>query len=409
MWTTEFSEKGLSRFISVNPFPTGEDGYGHAYCFHGYEAANLFLYTSAWMNFLLCENPVASGLACGLCEGCRAFRQRNTVYFNPVFPRGNTIPIDSIRGLGLLHHRLKEHEFLLIPVYFPFHMQKEAANAFLKLLEEPEPGRIFILVNPGSRMILSTISSRVLHINLPSASAVFSPENPAEGIALRMSDYNFATEIDKTVEILSLENRFSDFIDRAFLLPFQQDDFSGDVFETLVFAQLCAAGVTAGRKMAALCFLSGLCIEEYDYLEDELSGLKNNADRLQRFLFDYGKQVAVDMNSQLVAGYTHHFAGQFSSSDLQTFWRGFMIREMEKFFFCIAQELEFLFLDEQKKSLLPLESFLLLEYAGLKRIKSLSRINSELVNATQMLYNNQPWEQVLENLGLNILQMIKEW
>lgn len=80
------------------------------------------------------------------------------------------IKIESIRALK---------RFLgLSPVYGDFkgalvkeadYMNKQAANAFLKILEEPKPGRVIVLCVENSRRLPDTIVSRCVQIDFSSA------------------------------------------------------------------------------------------------------------------------------------------------------------------------------------------------------------------------------------------------
>lgn len=411
MWATKLSEEKLSLFVKAVPFIGQTGTYSHAYCVHGYEQANLFFYASYWMQFMLCQNRSESGFACGSCAGCEQFLRRHPLYFHPVFPQGTVIPIEAIRNLSQLQHRLESGRLLVIPIYFPFQMKKEAANAFLKLLEEVNSGYVFVLLNPGGRMLLRTISSRVLHIHLPSASSIIPASNPEEKLIWRLCDYNFIAQTEKLKEFLASEKSLPQVLEELFLSDRPVDSIHNhqdDYFENIIFQQLCDPLLNAGRKMAALCFLAGIFMGEYDYLEDFIAETKDCFEQIKHQMENQANIQAAALELQLQGGFMHSFVGRFTTKELNDFFRSFVIRELDNFFFSMTQELEFLFLNDEE-IVLPLESFLRTEASNFKKAQVLTLLNSELVNAVQMLYNNLPYEQILEILGLNIIKIIKEW
>ncbi|MCJ8345913.1 hypothetical protein MJH12_10255 [bacterium] len=139
----------------------------HAYCINGHETGNLFSFSSQFILRLLCESE---NKPCKKCAGCLAYLKQDVTRFLPIFPLAQTISIKKVREIfSHISHRLGPNQKQIIAIYYPALMAKEAANALLKVLEEPPAGRIFVLINPNQRFLLPTISSRVTHIHLPSA------------------------------------------------------------------------------------------------------------------------------------------------------------------------------------------------------------------------------------------------
>ncbi|MBE9609440.1 DNA polymerase III subunit delta' [Chitinilyticum piscinae] len=123
--------------------------------------------------WLLCENP-AGNEPCGECEGCRWFAAGNHPDYRLLSPAeaeededGKTknkqpvIKVDAIRELedfvNLTSHRRGVRVTVVAPAET---MNVAAANAFLKTLEEPPAGAVFILVAHHWRRLLPTIRSR---------------------------------------------------------------------------------------------------------------------------------------------------------------------------------------------------------------------------------------------------------
>jgi DNA polymerase-3 subunit delta' len=82
--------------------------------------------------------------------------------------KSNFIVIDQIRELGemigLSAHRNGLRVALLVPAE---RLNANAANALLKMLEEPPPATVFILVTHQLQRVLPTIRSRCLKIAMP--------------------------------------------------------------------------------------------------------------------------------------------------------------------------------------------------------------------------------------------------
>jgi len=133
---------------------------GHAYLFSGPAGVGKSTLAQTICKVLLCKNPEEDG-PCGACTSCRKFESGNHPDFHFYEPEGLYFKIDQVRQI--IHHAsLKPMEsqwktFLLENVHY---MREEAANAFLKVLEEPPGQTIFFLISEGSEVLLSTIRSR---------------------------------------------------------------------------------------------------------------------------------------------------------------------------------------------------------------------------------------------------------
>lgn len=150
---------------------TGAPGIGKR-CFAEYLA-----------QFLLCESPKKFSEPCGVCDGCRWYLSGNHPDFRLLTPddqsdadgeetktkrKNPLIKVEAIRELAdfinLTAHRGGSKLVLLDPAEA---MNTAAANAFLKMLEEPPPGVSFILVSHHWRRLLPTIRSRCRIFPIP--------------------------------------------------------------------------------------------------------------------------------------------------------------------------------------------------------------------------------------------------
>ncbi|SDF22084.1 DNA polymerase III subunit delta' [Sporomusa acidovorans] len=98
---------------------------------------------------------------CGQCHSCRLFSRNAHPDFSLLVPEGATIKIDQIRLLksfAALTPAVSSGRVCLIDNAEL--MTVQAANSLLKLLEEPPPGFVFILVAGTGKPLLPTILSR---------------------------------------------------------------------------------------------------------------------------------------------------------------------------------------------------------------------------------------------------------
>ena len=127
---------------------------------------------------LLCHTPV-DGLPCADCKACHLFKASTHPDFLLVEPEavGKAIKVDQIRQLAEFATRTASMGENRVIVVSPAEaMNLNAANAFLKTLEEPGQGVLIILVVHQPGVMLPTIRSRcrILSFPLPDREQVFS-------------------------------------------------------------------------------------------------------------------------------------------------------------------------------------------------------------------------------------------
>ncbi len=137
----------------------------HAYLFTGISGVGKTSAAKAFTMTLNCEAP--SGLeACGACVSCRKMLGGNFPDFISIEPDGQNIKIEQIREL---HRTLGYAPFAggyrVTVIHRAEAMTGEAANSFLKTLEEPPPGNIFVLKATEPRDLLPTIVSRCQRVS----------------------------------------------------------------------------------------------------------------------------------------------------------------------------------------------------------------------------------------------------
>lgn len=165
---------------------TGWTALPHALLLHGPRGIGKHRLAEAFAAYLLCESPNAA-FACGQCSGCQLVAADNHPDLRRLVPEADQpdrepaegedadpapresrtrkpsreILIDQVRAigefLGVSAHRGGRRVVLLSPAEA---LNGPAANALLKLLEEPPDNAVFIAVSDELDAVLPTIRSR---------------------------------------------------------------------------------------------------------------------------------------------------------------------------------------------------------------------------------------------------------
>jgi DNA polymerase-3 subunit delta' len=144
---------------------------GHAYLITGPGQIGKTTLARTFAQALNCEEPIAER-PCGKCRSCRLIAEDRHPDVHLLLPevsgRGKpTIKVDQIRDL---QHQLQlstlEGRYRVAILKQFDAANANAANAFLKTLEEPPPSVILLLTASDADSLLPTISSRCRTINL---------------------------------------------------------------------------------------------------------------------------------------------------------------------------------------------------------------------------------------------------
>ena len=157
----------------------------HAILLKGPQGIGKFDFAINLAQSLLCEKPLADGLACQDCPSCHWFQQETHPDFRLLQPDAlaeedgeereagkkkpsRQISVDQVRALAdfanLSAHRGGHRVVLIHPAEA---MNTNAANALLKTLEEPSARMLIILVSHKPQQLLPTILSRCLTLAMP--------------------------------------------------------------------------------------------------------------------------------------------------------------------------------------------------------------------------------------------------
>ncbi|WP_201977300.1 DNA polymerase III subunit [Hymenobacter rubidus] len=178
----------------------------HAQLFRGQEGGAALALALAYAQFLNCEARAAdAGDSCGHCPACTKIAKLAHPDLNFIMPvtttktvakdavsskfmaewrtfvldnpyqglndwmqhigaenkQGNISKDEAVQILKLVSLKAFEARFKIVIIWLPELMHPAAANAVLKLLEEPPPATIFLLVSHAPEQLLPTIISRV--------------------------------------------------------------------------------------------------------------------------------------------------------------------------------------------------------------------------------------------------------
>jgi DNA polymerase-3 subunit delta' len=145
---------------------------GHAYLFTGDQLDDLELLARILAKTLNCQNPVKiEGMATDCCDVCLTCRKidsethADTHWARPE-SKSRSITVEQMRDL-MQQIQLKptEAEYKVTIIAGADRLNTQAANAFLKTLEEPPAKSILILLSTEPSRMLETILSRCQRLN----------------------------------------------------------------------------------------------------------------------------------------------------------------------------------------------------------------------------------------------------
>ena len=151
---------------------------GHAYLFTAHRLEELELLAKTLAKTLNCEKPVkADGAAMDSCDECPSCRKIDhethaDVHWARPESKSRVITVEQMRDL-MREIQLKptEAEYKVAVITAADRLNPQAANAFLKTLEEPPAKSVLILLSTEPQRILETILSRCLRLSFSTEGA----------------------------------------------------------------------------------------------------------------------------------------------------------------------------------------------------------------------------------------------
>ena len=150
---------------SVDSFEAGLMPHAQILC--GASGLGKREYAAALTGYLFCSSRKNS-LGCGECRNCRLILAEVHPDFLRVRPEkpGSAIKVDEIRGLNNFVNRTAESGIAkVVLIEDADRMNRNAANALLKSLEEPPANTFFMLVSSREMKLPVTVRSRCQRIN----------------------------------------------------------------------------------------------------------------------------------------------------------------------------------------------------------------------------------------------------
>jgi DNA polymerase-3 subunit delta' len=181
----------------------------HAQLFRGAEGVGKLALAIAYAQYICCERPTETD-SCGLCPSCVKYAKlahpdlhfvfpvikpqskssvvcddfvadfRQIVLASPYFgindwyakisedaKQGMIYANESQEIIRKLSLKTYESEYKVMIIWLPEKMNVQCANKLLKILEEPPPKTVFLLVSNQPDLIITTILSRTQHIHIP--------------------------------------------------------------------------------------------------------------------------------------------------------------------------------------------------------------------------------------------------
>jgi len=136
----------------------------HSLLFTGIDGIGKQTTAGALAMALNCLNPVGVS-GCGKCRSCQKVISGNHPDVITVRPDGAFIKIDQVRNMcKQLRFAPVEGKWRVVIIQSAHRMNAEAANAILKVLEEPPDATVIILTANQTPDLLPTIVSRCRHI-----------------------------------------------------------------------------------------------------------------------------------------------------------------------------------------------------------------------------------------------------
>lgn len=163
---------------------------GHAYLFTGHQLEELESLARTLAKTLNCRKPVKTGgVATDCCDACPVCRKIDNdthadLHWARPESKSRVVTVEQMRDL-MREIQLKptEAEYKVAIITAADRLNPQAANAFLKTLEEPPAKSVLLLLTTEPQRILETVQSRCLRLNF-AGEAVRPPDAaPSEWLA----------------------------------------------------------------------------------------------------------------------------------------------------------------------------------------------------------------------------------
>lgn len=169
----------------------------HALLLSGVAGLGKLAFAEQFAQYLLCK-AVVTDQACGQCSGCRLILATNHPDLLRIVPEesGKNIKIDQIREMILTLSQTAQRAGHLVAIIAPAEaLNKAAANALLKTLEEPAGKAVLLLVSHQPGALPATVISRCQQIQFTGTTGANT------WLAAQLSALNKTADIDLLLKI----------------------------------------------------------------------------------------------------------------------------------------------------------------------------------------------------------------
>ncbi len=173
---TQFSDQSQGVQLLQRSLARGR--LGHAYLFSGHQLETLETLARTLAKTLNCQHPVqTAGVATDCCDACPNCQKIDNdahadIHWARAESKSRIISVDQTRELSReIQLKPTAGGYKIAIIAGADRLNAQAANAFLKTLEEPPPKSVLILLTTEPSRILETILSRCLRLNFSAESA----------------------------------------------------------------------------------------------------------------------------------------------------------------------------------------------------------------------------------------------
>ena len=136
----------------------------HGYIFYGPAGCGKSFLAKEFIKYINCSSRGAD--SCGSCPSCRGLEEKNHPDLAVIEPVRAVIKIEQIRAAkNIVSLKAAQCEYRTVLINDADWMNEQASDALLKLLEEPMPGTLLILIASNIHAIRDTIRSRCQRVD----------------------------------------------------------------------------------------------------------------------------------------------------------------------------------------------------------------------------------------------------
>ena len=143
----------------------------HAYLFCGPRSCGKTTTALAFASALNCADPTPEGDACGLCMSCLRIQAGNDADVQLISPDGNQTKMEQMQEMiRSLNYAPLSGKYRVFIIEQADTLNPSSENCILKILEEPPPYAVLILLSANPNSLLPTIRSRCRMVRFSRAS-----------------------------------------------------------------------------------------------------------------------------------------------------------------------------------------------------------------------------------------------